>query len=106
MVIEASSDHVMWVELHNVAMVMVTGAGQLVWSDKIYMDRHADSFHGDLNIVIIKQHSSAVFSLAYVRHVGPTSPLMWGMGIIQKLYCGDRLHPHHALLSNFTWGEH
>ena len=82
MVIEASSDHVMWVELHNVAMATVTGAGQLVRSDKIYMDRHADSSHGDLNniIVIIEQCSSAVFSLAYVRHVGPPSPLMWGMG--------------------------
>ena len=49
MMIEASSDHLMWVELHNVAMVTVTGAGQLVRSDKIYMDTHADSCHGDLN---------------------------------------------------------
>ena len=48
-VIEASSDHVMWVELHNVAMATVMGAGQLVRSDKIYMDTHADSCHGNLN---------------------------------------------------------
>ena len=27
------------------------------------------------------------------------SLLTWGMGITPKLYCGYRLHPHHALLS-------
>ena len=54
MVIDASSNHVIWVELHNVAMVTVTGAGQLVRSDKIYMDRHADSSHGDLITIKFK----------------------------------------------------
>ena len=47
--------------------------------------------------------NSTVFSLAYLRHVGPTSLQyrtlfdVWN-GITQNLYCGHRLHPHHALL--------
>ena len=51
---EASSDHVMWVELHIelwllvVAMVMVMGEGQLAQSDTTYTDTNADSCHGDL----------------------------------------------------------
>ena len=48
--------------------------------------------------------STSVFSLAYLRHVGPTSlqyKILFdvGNGITQKLCCGYRLHPHHALLS-------
>ena len=44
-----------------------------------------------------------MFSLAYVRHVGPTSlqygiPCDVGMGTIQKLCCGYRLHPHKDIL--------
>ena len=47
---------------------------------------------------------SAVFSLAYLRHVGPTSlqyriPFDVGNGITKKLWCGYKLHLHHALLS-------
>ena len=45
---------------------------------------------------------TAVFSPAYLRHVGPTS-LQYrvsfdvGIGIIHKFCCGHRLHPHYAL---------
>ena len=45
-----------------------------------------------------------VFSLAYLRHVGPISlqyriPFDVGMEITKKIWCRYKLHPHHALLS-------
>ena len=62
--------------------------------------------------VLISEVSLSVFSPAYLRYVGPTSVQYKipfddvGIGIIQKLCCGYRLLPHHALLSclEFAWG--
>ena len=57
--------------------------------------------------------NTAVFSLAYPRHVGPTSlqhriTFDMGMGITQKLYCGYRLHPHQPFFYalSYMWGEY
>ena len=49
-------------------------------------------------------HAHAVFSPAYIRHVGPTSlqfriPFDVGIMHIHKLWCGHSLHPSYALLS-------
>ena len=46
---------------------------------------------------------SPVFSLAYLRHIGPASLSTVffdvGIGIIHVLCCGHRLHPNYAHLS-------
>ena len=62
-------------------------------------------FKRDPGDVLISEVSLPVFSPAYLRRVGPTSVQYKipfddvGIGIIQKLCCGYRLLPHHALLS-------
>ena len=50
------------------------------------------------SIYIVYSHTISVFSLAYLRHVGPTSlhyriPFDVGIGTIHMLWCDHGLHP-------------
>ena len=78
-------------------MFSIGSSSQKIHLVPAYTYTHKDQY-------FITQVHRTVFSPAHLRHVGPTS-LQYrlsfdvGMGRIQRLWCGYRLHPNHALPS-------